>query len=214
MTLRQAQGSVFVARHGETDWNRQGRYQGQRESQLTQTGVAQANALAQALATERVTRVIASPLTRCVESAQSLARALGAEVETDTDLLEIAHGTWEGRLRSEIERDDAETMRLWREHPHLVQFEGGETLHDVAHRWRTFVDRLDTTDNIAIVTHDVIVRIAILTATQRPLAALWEPRVVNGGFARFRGGGSWELLDGCVDAHLGSLIVDTAAQAL
>jgi phosphoserine phosphatase len=205
---------IIVARHGETGWNREGRYQGQRESQLTQTGAAQANALANALAGVSIRRVIASPLTRCIESAHPLARALGVAVETDANLLEIAHGTWEGRLRSELEHEDAQTMRLWREHPHLVQFDGGETLHDVAHRWHTFVGRLGNADDVAIVTHDVIVRIAILTATQRPLAALWEPRVVNGGYARFRGGGSWELLDACVDTHLGSLLVDTAAQAL
>jgi phosphoserine phosphatase len=205
---------IIVARHGETDWNREGRYQGQRESRLTQTGVAQANALAEALAVERVTRVIASPLARCVESAQPLARALGVAVETDPNLLEIAHGTWEGRLRAEIELDDPPTIRLWREHPQLVQFEGGESLHDVAHRWRAFVDQLGDADAVAVVTHDVVVRIALLAAMQRPLAELWEPRVVNGGFARFRGGGSWEVLDACVDAHLGSLVVDTAAQAL
>jgi phosphoserine phosphatase len=205
---------IIVARHGETDWNREGRYQGQRESRLTQTGVAQANALAEALAVERVTRVIASPLARCVESAQPLARALGVAVETDPNLLEIAHGTWEGRLRAEIELDDPPTIRLWREHPQLVQFEGGESLHDVAHRWRAFVDQLGDADAVAVVTHDVVVRIALLAAMQRPLAELWEPRVVNGGFARFRGGGSWEVVDACVDAHLGSLVVDTAAQAL
>ena len=205
---------IYVARHGETDWNREGRYQGQRESRLTQTGVAQADALVQALGGQRVMRVIASPLARCVESAQPLARARGVAVETNANLLEIAHGTWEGRLRAEIERDDAQTTRLWREYPQLVQFEGGETLHDVAHRWRVFVEQLGDADDVAVVTHDVVVRIAVLLAMQRPLAELWEPRVVNGGFARFRGGGSWELLDACVDAHLGSLLVDTAAQAL
>ncbi|HTZ55311.1 MAG TPA: histidine phosphatase family protein [Candidatus Acidoferrum sp.] len=205
---------IYVARHGETDWNREGRYQGQRESHLTQTGDAQAGALAQALAQERITRVIASPLARCVETAAPLARALGVTVETDRDLIEIAHGSWEGRLRAEIERDDPQTLQQWREHPQLVQFEGGESLHDVAHRWRAFMQRLGDADDVAIVTHDVIVRLAILAALERPLAHLWEAHVTNGAYARFRGRGSWELLDACVDAHLGTLIVDTAAQAL
>jgi phosphoserine phosphatase len=214
VTLRQAQGFVYVARHGETDWNREGRYQGRRESQLTHTGAAQARALADALAKEPITRVIASPLARCVATAQPLADALGVELETDPDLVEIAHGTWEGRLRSEIERSDAQTMQLWREHPQLAQFEGGESLHDVEHRWHRFMRRLGERDGVAIVTHDVIVRLAILAAAQRPLAQLWEPRVVNGGYARFQGGGSWGLLDACLDTHLGALVVDTRAQAL
>jgi phosphoserine phosphatase len=205
---------IYVARHGETDWNREGRYQGQSESHLTEIGIAQAHALAGALAKERIKRVIASPLERCVETAQPLARALGVGLETDADLIEIAHGSWEGRLRREIERGDAPTMRLWREHPQLVQFEGGESLHDVEHRWTRFARRLGDSGGVAIVTHDVIVRLAILTATQRSLAALWELRVVNGGYARFAGGGSWEVLDACVDAHLTGLAVDTTAQAL
>jgi phosphoserine phosphatase len=205
---------IYVARHGETGWNREGRYQGRRESHLTQTGEAQARALGNALAKERVARVIASPLARCIETAQPLADALGIALETDPDLVEIAHGTWEGRLKTDIERDDAATLRLWREHPQLVQFDGGESLQDVVYRWRACTKRLGSADNVAIVTHDVIVRLAILGAQQRPLARLWEPCVTNGAYARFRGSGSWELVDACVDAHLAGLVVDTTAQAL
>jgi broad specificity phosphatase PhoE len=205
---------IYVARHGETDWNREGRYQGQRESQLTDTGVAQAGALGEALSHKGVTRVIASPLARCVETARPLADRLGVAVETDRDLIEIAHGSWEGRLRSALEHEDAAQMRTWREHPEAIHFEGGESLAQVDDRWRTFVARLGDADDIAIVTHDVIVRLAILYATSAPLAALWQPRVVNGGFAVFRGRGSWEVLDASVDEHLGALTVDTATQAL
>jgi phosphoserine phosphatase len=205
---------IYVARHGETGWNREGRYQGRCDSHLTPTGTAQARALAAALAKQRITRVIASPLARCVESARPLGEALGLAIETDPDLIEIAHGTWEGRLRADVERDDEQTMRLWREHPHLVQFDGGESLHDVEHRWRAFAQRLGDADDVAIVTHDVIVRCALLGAMRRPLAQLWDARVRNGAYACFRGGGSWELLDACVDAHLGDLVVDTATQAL
>jgi probable phosphoglycerate mutase len=205
---------IYVARHGETDWNREGRYQGQRESQLTDLGIAQAGFLAAGLAKEApIRRVIASPLARCVETARPIAEIFGVSIETDPDLIEIAHGTWEGRLRTEIERDDPEMMRAWRETPNVVRFEGGESLADVDRRWRAFLHRLGDADRTVIVTHDVIVRLAILAATGRGLAQLWEPRVVNAGYARFRGGGSWELLDECVDAHL-PFAIDTAAQAL
>jgi phosphoserine phosphatase len=205
---------IYVARHGETNWNREGRYQGRRDSHLTLTGVAQADALAQTLATKRVARIIASPLARCVETAQPLASALGLRLETDADLMEIAHGTWEGRLKAEVERDEPLLMETWRERPDLAQFKGGESTADVQRRWRAFVARLADADDTVIVTHDVIVRLAILDALQKPLARLWDAYVTNGAYARFRGGGSWELLDACVDAHLGDLVVDTAAQAL
>ena len=204
---------IYVARHGETDWNREGRYQGQRESQLTDTGVAQARALGRALSEEKITRIISSPLARCVETARPLAEALGLSLETDRDLIEIAHGTWEGRLRASIEREDPQAMHAWRERPEEVHFEGGESLAQVDARWRAFMQRYRDADGIAIVTHDVIVRLAILAASGAPLSQLWEPRVVNGGYAVLRAG-SWELVDECVADHLDGLIVDTASQAL
>ena len=205
---------IHVARHGETNWNREGRYQGQRESQLTEVGRAQADALARALAGERIARVISSPLQRCVATAIPVAQRLGVPLETDRDLIEIAHGTWEGRLRDEIERDEPALMQTWRQHPERAIFEGGESLAQVDERWRAFVQRLGNADGLAIVTHDVVVRLAILAAQQRPLADLWEPRVLNGGYAVFRSGRPWELERECVSEHLAGLAVDTAAQAL
>jgi phosphoserine phosphatase len=205
---------IFLARHGETEWNREGRYQGRRESALTELGHAQARALAQALASHPIARVVSSPLSRCVETAQPLASALAVPVETDGRLIEIGHGDWEGRLRSEIAERDAETYRAWREHPERVRFRGGESLADVLERWRTFAASMPGGDNVAIVTHDVLVRVAILEATGRSLARLWEPRVVNGAYALFSVQHPWRLIEECVDSHLGELRVDPAAQAL
>lgn len=206
---------VYLVRHGETTWNQEGRYQGQRESPLTPTGLEQARAVGTALERRRVRRVISSPLVRCVDTARPLATWLKLPIEIAPELIEIAHGSWEGRLRSDLARDDSERMRLWREHPERVQFAGGESLADVMTRWRAFADRLSGNDEVAVITHDVLVRCAVLDATDRPLSRLWEPRVVNGGYARFSvENGVWTLLDECVDVHLGSLVVDTTRQAL
>jgi broad specificity phosphatase PhoE len=207
---------VYVARHGETDWNAEGRYQGQLESQLTALGRRQAVALAQALSTSGVKRVVASPLARCVETARPLAAALGIDVETDPLLLEIGHGTWEGRLRRDLEREDPARMAAWTRNPAGVRFEGGESLADVAARWRTFTESsLGKNEDAVVVTHDVLVRIAVLLATGRDLDRLWEPRVQNGGYARFDvTPAGWRLLDECRDGHLTGMLADTSRQAL
>ena len=206
---------VYVARHGETDWNRAGRYQGQRESTLTEIGRAQAAALGAALAERPISRIISSPLRRCSETAEAVARFHGATVEADARLLEIAHGKWEGRLRDDIAREDTERMRRWRENPETVQFEGGESLVDVERRWRAFAESLNGKNEAVLVTHDVLVRLAILHATAEPLSRFWDPRVVNGGYARFSvENGAWQLLDECVDKHLAGLLVDPMQQAL
>jgi phosphoserine phosphatase len=207
---------AYVARHGETDWNREGRYQGQLESTLTQLGRSQAEALASALAGSGARRVISSPLARCVQTALPVAAALGVGVETDARLLEIAHGTWEGRLRAEIERTDAARLRAWMDEPASVRFEGGESLDDVAARWLAFTSSLGgKNEDVVIVTHDVLVRIAVLLASDRPLTRLWEPRVQNGGYASLSVASErWEVVDECRDEHLDGIRADTTRQAL
>ena len=205
---------LYLARHGETDWNYEGRYQGRRESSLTGLGRRQAQALAGALAGSGARRVIASPLRRCVDTARPLADRLHADVETDALLLEISHGTWEGRLRQEIERDDGERMRAWREKPHTVTFPRGESLADVDARWRAFADSLTGENDVVVVTHDVLVRLAILAATGRRTSDLWQPRVRNGGYALFTTQGALNLVEECHDAHLYGLLADTNRQAL
>lgn len=205
---------IYVARHGETDWNRAGRYQGRRESSLTEVGRAQAEALARALETSGIRRIAASPLQRCVRTAQPLAALLGIAVETDERLVEIAHGDWEGRLRSDIQREDPQTWHAWKEDPERVRFRGGESVADVLGRWRGFAAELAGNEETVIVTHDVVVRLAILDATDRGPAQLWEPRVVNAGYARFERDPRWRLLEECVDAHLRGVRTDPASQAL
>jgi probable phosphoglycerate mutase len=214
-------GIVFIARHGESDWNREGRYQGRLESTLTELGRRQAEALADALAGTSVHRVISSPLHRTVETARPLAERLGLSIETDDRLIEIGHGSWEGLLREEIERDDPGRMRLWRTSPESVAFQDGESLTGVLERWRAFASALSKQpeagheERIAIVTHDALVRCAILDMLGRPLADFWQPRVVNCGYAqaRFESGRRF-LLDECCDAHLAGMIADTSTQAL
>lgn len=137
---------------------------------------------------------------------------------TDARLLEIAHGTWEGRLREEIERDDPRRMHAWRTAPQTVEFEGGESLADVDARWRSFAGALDAEDTV-VVTHDVVVRLAVLAAQGRPLSKLWKPFVHNGGYAVFEyrtidAGPNWKLVHECEDAHLQGLVADTSRQAL
>ena len=127
--------NVYLARHGETTWNVAGRYQGRRESELTPLGTAQAAALAAAMrAATNVGRVIApAPMLRTTASARPAAAALGVALETDARLIEIAHGTWEGRLRDEIAADDA---ARYEEDPGAAT--RGTRSFPAARRWRRY----------------------------------------------------------------------------
>jgi probable phosphoglycerate mutase len=208
---------VYVARHGETTWNLAGRYQGRRESGLTGLGVRQGFALAEAFEhiAPRIERIIASPLLRCSATAKFVADRLGIGLEHDDRLLEIAHGTWEGRLRDEIAAHDPQRFRAWKERPGNVGFEGGETLAQVAARWHSFAASFDAQRPALVVTHDAVVRVAILAAGDRPLDELWAAKIENAGFTEFEvGDGRWTLVREGANEHLAGLHAATEGQAL
>jgi broad specificity phosphatase PhoE len=207
--------NVYIARHGETTWNAVGRYQGRLETPLSPLGQAQAQALAAALAPKGIGRIISSPLSRCVQTAVPLSVETGVPLETDPLLLEIAHGDWEGRYRDEIARSEPELYRTWREQPQLVKFAGGESLLDVFERWKHFAERFDPRENTLILTHDIVVRLALLERTGRPMEDLRHVRALNAAYAVFEvTNGRWSLLQECVDDHLAELAADPEKQAL
>lgn len=213
---------VWLARHGETTWNLAGRYQGRLESALSARGVRQGFALADAFGASLArgepvpTRIVSSPLLRCHATARFVATRLGVAIEIDERLIEIAHGTWEGRYRDELAANDAARYRTWREHPAAASFEGGETLVDVRDRWRAFATDLAARDeDTLVVTHDAVVRCALVDLAGRSLDEIWTVRVENAGYARLeRRDGALVVAEACVDAHLGPLRADVATQAL
>ena len=206
---------VYVARHGETTWNLAGRYQGRLESPLSPLGERQVLALADAMASAGAGRVVTSPLGRCTATASPAARRTGARVETDDRLIEIAHGTWEGRLRDEIAANDPARYRAWRADPAHVQFEHGENIAQVLERWRGFAASFAPAAPALVVTHDAVVRVALVDAMSRGLEDFWAARVENGAYAVFDvHDGRWKLVEECVSAHLGALRASTEGQAL
>jgi len=210
---------VYVARHGETTWNMAGRYQGRRESGLSALGVRQGMALANAFDTPemQVGRIVSSPLLRCQATAQFAASRLDLELETDPRIIEIGHGSWEGRYREEIRANDGERMRMWKEDPENVAFigEGGETLADVRKRWLEFAAALEPTVPTLVCSHDAVVRMAILCGANRPIADLWKVHVENAGYASFEVEGSnWRLVTESTSGHLAGLHAELGTQAL
>ena len=94
----------IVVRHGETRWNVEARIQGQRDSDLTEEGVAQAVALGERLAGERFDRIVSSDLGRARETARRIAAACGRDITLDVRLRERHFGQGEGLLYDEVDR--------------------------------------------------------------------------------------------------------------
>jgi broad specificity phosphatase PhoE len=161
-------------------------------------------------------RVISSPMLRCTATAQCTASLLKIPLETDERLIEIAHGSWEGRLRDELAANDPQRYQTWRNDPAHVAFEGGETLADVDARWRNFAASLQgSNEDILILSHDAVLRIAILAAADAPLEHFWEVRAENGAFARLQPDRpQWTLAEECFIEHLDNARASIAEQAL
>jgi glucosyl-3-phosphoglycerate phosphatase len=110
--VREQPGTVvrlLLWRHGQTIWNAEGRFQGQTDIDLDETGIAQAERAARLLAALRPDAIVSSDLRRAADTAASLARLTGLEVSHDKDLRERYGGRWEGLTSQEIrERYPAE----------------------------------------------------------------------------------------------------------
>jgi broad specificity phosphatase PhoE len=104
--------TLLLVRHGETDWNREGRWQGLPDTHLNDHGREQARSLA--LQTDGVDVIYSSDLARARETAEIVAEDLGLEVRLDERLRERSFGEWEGFNMAEIEERFAEAHRRWR----------------------------------------------------------------------------------------------------
>jgi probable phosphoglycerate mutase len=106
---------LLLARHGETDWNRDGRFQGHADPPLNERGRRQAHALTDLLADEPLEAIYSSDLLRAQETAQIVAMQRRMDVILDPQLRERDVGEWSGLTFAEIEERFPNQIQAWRE---------------------------------------------------------------------------------------------------
>jgi len=170
--------TVYLIRHGTTEWNLSHRMQGRMDSPLSAEGKNQLARLTDRMKSIPIDAVYASPLNRTRESANIVFP--GRELILEDDLMEIALGDWEGRdydlLKSE---KTADTEDFWGK-PHLFTARpGGEDFYAVQRRAVALAERLGRThgDNasIAMVSHAVVIKTLLYHYSGRPMAQFWDP---------------------------------------
>lgn len=119
--------TLFLFRHGETDWNREGRLQGHTDMPLNSTGIGQARLLGERLRPHRLDAVVSSDLARARTTAEIVAEILGIPLWTDRGLRETSVGAAEGLLWAEAKAQfGAELTERWYSDDDAA-FPGGET---------------------------------------------------------------------------------------
>jgi broad specificity phosphatase PhoE len=124
--------TLVLIRHGETDWNRDNRFQGHADPPLNDAGRAQARALADELGAEHFAALYTSPLRRAAETAAILASKLGLEPVSDAALEEVDVGSWSGLTRDGVEQRFPEGYARWLEYGH--GWDDGETYEELGGR--------------------------------------------------------------------------------
>jgi 2,3-bisphosphoglycerate-dependent phosphoglycerate mutase len=152
---------LFLFRHGETDWNREGRLQGHNDTPLNATGLAQAGALAERLRAYRPDAVVSSDLSRALTTAQVIAETLGLPLISERGLREVSVGLAEGMLWEEAKaRFGAELTERWYRDDN-VAFPGGETGFETLTRGLAALRRFTESHpyrRVAVSTHGAMVR--------------------------------------------------------
>jgi probable phosphoglycerate mutase len=147
---------VVVWRHGRTEWNLAGRFQGQSDVALDAVGIAQARDSARILAALRPHAIVSSDLTRAANTAAQLGRLTGLEVQLDPGLRETYLGTWQGLTRAEVDARFPGEEAAWLR-GELERRGGGESMPEVAARAvaavRGALAKLGPDDTLVAVTH-------------------------------------------------------------
>ena len=138
-TLAKAQSDVthvILVRHGQTDYNLEGRWQGFLDIPLNDTGIRQAELLAESLKDVPIDVFISSPLKRAYVTTEKCAQLHGKDIAyTDDRLKEINFGVWAGMKKTDVAKKYAELNKLWEERPWLVKIPQGESIRELGNRY-------------------------------------------------------------------------------
>lgn len=160
---------LILVRHGESEYNRIGRYQGQVDAPLSELGLRQAEALAKRLATEKLDAIYASPLQRAYRTGKAIAQYHpSVPFYEEPAIVEIHHGDWQGLYAAEVRERYAEDLEEWRSYPTRSQMPNGESFSNILKRTLNFQERLcgqyDRNASVVVSTHDVVVKILVADA--------------------------------------------------
>ena len=172
----------YFIRHGQINSNLNKVYSGRSDEPLNARGIEQANHAVEFIKSKGIARVISSPLPRAGQTATILASAIGRKVDFDPAFNEMKFGAWEGKSEKIIQQQYPLEWALWNSSPHQLKLPGRETLQQLQQRVVERMHHLSAAgqaDNILVVSHVAVIRVALLYAQQRPLSEYKSVTVDN-----------------------------------
>ncbi|MFS8500911.1 MAG: histidine phosphatase family protein [Caldicoprobacter sp.] len=181
---------VYITRHGETQWNVEGRTQGACDIGLTEEGRKQAYRLARRLKGISIRKIYCSDLQRALETASIIGREIGVGWVTTPLLREASFGEWEGHTLTDIERLFPGQLSRWYDDPTFCP-PGGESLSCVRDRISRFVEQIKSLklaqdESILVVSHALTCKVLILELMDLPLSYIKRIKQDNTGLTAIK----------------------------
>ncbi len=173
---------LILVRHGQTAWNKEGRFQGQSDVALSEEGIQQAEALAAHFPVDSVDAVYSSDLVRARRTAEIIAERFGLRVETKQSLRELHFGDWEGLTYDEIVGHWPDALANFLQHPDILEVPNGETFPQVRKRAMDAIDDIlkeQEGKTVVLTAHGGILRTILTAVLHMPLQYLWSIRQFN-----------------------------------
>lgn len=178
---------IFLVRHGQTEWNVGGRFQGQSDVPLSAEGRVQATLVAEHFPAQRLKMVYASDLVRAAETGRAIAARLSAPLVLTEKLREMFFGQWEGLTYDEIVDGWPDSGPLFFDAPEALIPPEGETFQMVQDRAVPFLEEVaekHAGESIVLVAHGAIIRTLVAYMLGMPMRNVWRTRQGNTGISR------------------------------
>jgi len=214
---------IFLIRQGETNWNKEGRIQGQIDIPLNANGKDQARKTFEYLRNISFNKAFSSSMDRPYETAKIiLQKKPDLEIKRIENLVEISHGLWEGKLENEIKEQWPELLKNWHEKPEEVIMPEGESIKDVSERSVKAFEKICSSqkdnDLSLLVAHDAVNKTLICNILGINYSNIWMIKQGNGGITiidLFNDSNKPPVISALnITTHLGGIIDSTASGAL
>lgn len=175
---------IYITRHGETEWNKELRMQGWKNSNLTEKGIEDAKSLGNHLKNIDFDLIYSSPLKRALDTAKYIRGMKNTKIVINENFKEMNFGLWEGMNEEELTKQYPKEYETFIQKPQLFKPFGGETFTELVNRIEKglydVIDNNSNTDNILIVAHAVVIKAIMKIVKGYGIEKLWSLPFIRG----------------------------------